>query len=95
MKIIEKNEPVNETLEGAMSTHNDALDALQELGKALLEAYPDTIEDSEVEKAYMKVYHALGAVSISLCCVGNEGREKCIYGTNDGWYVTKDGQGGI
>lgn len=82
-------------IEDVMINHNDAIEALQDLGKKLMEAYPDTIEDSTVEKAYLEVFRILGAVSIGLCCLGNMGRADTPYGTNDAWYVTKGNGGGL
>lgn len=67
-----------------VAEHNELIDQVYELGRTILDVYPDA-ENTKVNDAFCNLYSKLVEASIKLCCEANEELEGWY--TDDSWHV--------
>ena len=74
-----------------IEVHNEMVDKIHNLGKALTQTYPD-VESTPVNDMFVAAYKSAIEMSIMLCCEAND-RDGLVWRTDENWHVTRKTDG--
>lgn len=88
LNALEGDYESERSISEAIEIHNNHVDALQNLGNALLEQYPN-VEETPVNDAFAIAFGGVVGNAIHLCCDANSYYGEPVWMTTEDWHVTK------